>query len=86
LRLAGDSVGAADVGAVERLCAAFPENKFLCTMLARENQHALCVAARKFRNLHLLRLLVVYEYAFHRGGDHPDAPRTHRVELHAATQ
>lgn len=53
LRLAGDSVGAADVGAVERLCAAFPENKFLCTMLARENQHALCIAARKFRNLHV---------------------------------
>ena len=53
LRLAGDSVGAGDVGAVERLCAAFPENKFLCTMLARENQHALCVAARKFRNLHV---------------------------------
>jgi hypothetical protein len=53
LALAGDSVGAGDVGAVERLCAAFPENKFLCTMLARENQHALCVAARKFRNLHV---------------------------------
>lgn len=53
LRLAGDSLGTADVGAVERLCAAFPENKFLCTMLARENQHALCVAARKFRNLHV---------------------------------
>ncbi len=53
LQLAGDSVGAAEVGAVERLCAAFPANKFLCTMLARENQHALCVAARKFRNLHV---------------------------------
>ena len=53
LRLAGDSVGAADVTALERLCAAFPQNKFLCTMLARENQHALCVAARKFRNLHV---------------------------------
>ena len=53
LRLAGDSVGVADVTAVERLCAAFPDNKFLCTMLARENQHALCVAARKFRNLHV---------------------------------
>ena len=53
LRLAGDSVGIADVTAVERLCAAFPDNKFLCTMLARENQHALCVAARKFRNLHV---------------------------------
>jgi hypothetical protein len=53
LQLAGDSVGLADVGAVERLCAAFPGNKFLCTMLARENQHALCIAARKFRNLHV---------------------------------
>jgi hypothetical protein len=53
LRLAGDSLGTADVGAVERLCAAFPKNKFLCTMLARENQHALAVAARKFRNLHI---------------------------------
>ena len=53
LRLAGDSVGVGDVAAVERLCAAFPGNKFLCTMLARENQHGLCVAARKFRNLHV---------------------------------
>ena len=53
LRLAGDSVGPADVSVVERLCAAYPENRFLCTMLARENQHALCVAARKFRNLHI---------------------------------
>ncbi len=53
LGLAGDSVGIGDVGAVERLCAAFPRNKFLCTMLARENQHALCIAARKFRNLHI---------------------------------
>jgi hypothetical protein len=53
LRLAGDSLGSTDVAAVERLCAAFPENKFLCTLLAREDQHALCVAARKFRNLHV---------------------------------
>jgi hypothetical protein len=53
LQLAGDSVASADVSALERLCGAFPENKFLCTMLARENQHGLCVAARKFRNLHV---------------------------------
>jgi hypothetical protein len=52
LRLAGDSVGRADITAVENLCAEFPENKFLCTMLALENQHELCVTARKFRNLH----------------------------------
>ncbi len=53
LRLAGDSVGRADITAVENLCAQFPENKFLCTMLSLENQHELCVAARKFRNLHV---------------------------------
>jgi hypothetical protein len=48
---AGDMVGRADVQAVVRLCAAFPQNKFFVTMLARENQHELCVAARKFGNL-----------------------------------
>ncbi len=53
LRIAGDSVGPCDVSAIERLCASAPENKFLCTTLAREDQHALCVAARKFRNLHV---------------------------------
>jgi len=51
LRLAGDSVGKASIETVERLCAAFPSHKFLVTMLARENQHELCVAARKYRNL-----------------------------------
>ncbi|MBI4559848.1 MAG: glucuronate isomerase [Candidatus Hydrogenedentes bacterium] len=51
LRLAGDGLARSDVGAVERLCAAYPENKFMVTMLSRENQHDLCVAARKFRNL-----------------------------------
>ncbi|HET6410128.1 MAG TPA: glucuronate isomerase, partial [Chthoniobacteraceae bacterium] len=35
LALAGDSVGAADVNSIENLCAAFPDNKFLCTLLAR---------------------------------------------------
>jgi hypothetical protein len=53
LRMAGDSLAPADVTSVEAICAAFPQNKFVCTMLARENQHALCVAARKFRNLHI---------------------------------
>ena len=41
----------ADVSAVERLCAEYPEVRFLVTFLSRENQHELCVAARKFRNL-----------------------------------
>ena len=47
----GDMVGKSDVQAVVRICQAFPRNKFLVTMLARENQHELCVAARKFGNL-----------------------------------
>jgi len=53
LRLAGDSVGRSDLDALLNLCAQFPDNKFLVTVLARENQHELCVLARKFRNLHL---------------------------------
>ncbi len=51
LRDAGDMVGKADVSAVTNLCHAFPDNKFLVTLLSRENQHELCVAARKFGNL-----------------------------------
>lgn len=53
LQMAGDGVGLSRLGALERLCAEFPENKFLVTVLARENQHELCVIARKFRNLHV---------------------------------
>ncbi len=53
LRMAGDGMGRCDVAAYENLCAAHPDNKFLITALSRENQHELCVAARKFRNLHL---------------------------------
>lgn len=51
LREAGDGVGKADIEAVLRLCRDAPENRFLVTMLSRENQHELCVAARKFSNL-----------------------------------
>jgi hypothetical protein len=51
LREAGDMVGQSDVTSVVNLCAAFPQNRFFVTMLARENQHGLCVAARKFANL-----------------------------------
>ena len=48
---AGDMVGKADVQAVVNLCRRFPQNKFFVTMLSRENQHELAVAARKFGNL-----------------------------------
>jgi len=51
LQEAGDGVGKADVTAVERMCAEYPDVKFLATFLSRENQHELCVAARKFNNL-----------------------------------
>lgn len=53
LRDAGDMVGQASVMSVVNLCRDFPANKFMVTMLARENQHELCVAARKFGNLML---------------------------------
>jgi hypothetical protein len=51
LGLAGDMSMQSDVSAVEALCRRYPEQKFLITMLARENQHELTVLARKFRNL-----------------------------------
>ncbi len=52
LRMAGDGVGLADLNALQALCAAHPENRFVVTCLARENQHELVVLARKFSNLH----------------------------------
>jgi hypothetical protein len=33
------------------MCAENPDVRFLATFLSRENQHELCVAARKFNNL-----------------------------------
>ena len=51
LRLAGDAVGRADLRSLENLCRTFPQNRFLVSVLSRENQHELCVCARKFSNL-----------------------------------
>jgi hypothetical protein len=51
LKLAGDGVGKADIRAVERICSQNADVKFLVTMLSRENQHELCIAARKLPNL-----------------------------------
>jgi hypothetical protein len=51
IRLAGDGAGKADLRSLENLCRNFPENKFLASVLSRENQHELCVYARKFNNL-----------------------------------
>jgi hypothetical protein len=51
IRLAGDGAGSADLRALEHLCREFPHNRFLVSLLSRENQHELCVYARKFSNL-----------------------------------
>ena len=51
LRLAGDGVGRADLRALENLCRDYPDNRFLVSLLSRENQHELCIYARKFNNL-----------------------------------
>jgi hypothetical protein len=51
LRQAGDSMGKGSIETVERLCVNHPTIRFMITMLSRENQHELSVAARKFRNL-----------------------------------
>jgi hypothetical protein len=51
LRSAGDGLGKADITALERICVEYPDVKFLATFLSRENQHELCVSARKFNNL-----------------------------------
>lgn len=53
LRMAGDGMAWTRMESLEALCRQHPDNKFLATVLARENQHALCVMARKFRNLHV---------------------------------
>lgn len=51
LRFAGDGVSKADIEPVAKLARDWPDVRFLVTMLSRENQHELCVTARKFKNL-----------------------------------
>ncbi len=51
LRLAGDSLGKAEIKELEILCSKYNKNKFLVTMLSFENQHELVITARKYRNL-----------------------------------
>jgi hypothetical protein len=51
LKLAGDGMGRADVSVLSRICQSNPDVKILSTFLSRENQHEICVAARKFSNL-----------------------------------
>ena len=51
LKLAGDAAGKADLRALEFLCREFPRNRYLVSVLSRENQHELVVYARKFANM-----------------------------------
>ena len=51
LRMAGDGTGKADLTSLENLLRENQDNKFLVTLLSRENQHELCVIGRKFKNL-----------------------------------
>jgi len=53
MRLGGDSLGKCCVASLEEMCLEHPDMRFLITLLSRENQHELCVAARKFPNLKL---------------------------------
>ncbi len=53
LRLAGDGVGRADLMSLVNLCSNFGRNRFLTTVLSREDQHELAVLTRKFHNLHV---------------------------------
>ncbi len=53
LHQAGDAAERVNLAPYERLIGSHPRHKFLLTALARENQHELCVLARKFRNLHV---------------------------------
>ncbi|GIP37574.1 glucuronate isomerase [Paenibacillus sp. J31TS4] len=51
LRDAGDYLAKASMEPLEHLLSTYPDNKFIVTMLSRENQHELAVLGRKFRNL-----------------------------------
>ncbi len=51
LQLAGDGVGNWDMAPLQHLCRENPDVKFMVTILAKENQHELCVTSRKFPNL-----------------------------------
>lgn len=48
-----DSVAKGRVAAVEYMCRTYPENKFIITMAARENQYELINATKRFKNLYI---------------------------------
>merc|ERR1719440_1638260 len=53
LKMAGDAVEVADLSCLREICREYPTVKILVTVLSVDNQHELCVLARKFGNLHV---------------------------------
>jgi hypothetical protein len=51
LRDGGDSLGSWDLTNLESIAREWPDVDFLITLLSREDQHELCVTARKFPNV-----------------------------------
>ena len=51
MREAGDGLGRAGTVSLCNLAAAHPHLRLLVTLLSREDQHELCIAARKLRNI-----------------------------------
>ncbi len=51
LRDGGDGMGKWNVAFLENIAREWPDVNFIVTLLSRENQHELCVAARKFPNI-----------------------------------
>lgn len=51
LKDGGDSLGSWDMTNLERIAYDWPDVNFLMTILSREDQHELCVTARKFPNV-----------------------------------
>jgi hypothetical protein len=50
---AGDALKRSDLDSVTYLCRTYPRNRFMLTVLSRENQHEAAAIARKCRNLHI---------------------------------
>ncbi|MCX7004984.1 MAG: glucuronate isomerase [bacterium] len=51
LRLAGDGIAPVDMATIEHVVAKHRAVNFMVTLLTHESQQALCILARKFRNL-----------------------------------
>jgi hypothetical protein len=85
LRLAGDAAGRSNMLALENLCREFPDNRFLVSVLSRENQHELCVYARKFSNLMPFGCWFMNKQPFDCGGDHSRAHRDVGDKFYSST-